>query len=238
MLWYRWVYCVHLCLRQSASCDFLVGLDWWHQTVCFQYKCWKHSCKRLNHLVHYGCLCRQYDFEFQSLMFFQAVHFLHQFAEEFHLTRLWFLKCLSCLSLRHCKYSHFCGGFQAKTKFLVFFKLWRCFLPCILVQTHILQIYALLYIGNWLSQIHSLFNTWQVGYQITSKRSLPWVCGMGPPGDSLLWGRLTIACWLEPLSISESQCKDTKSVRRQLTVAHTCSQLLILFHRFSLLWCL
>ena len=114
----------------------------------------------------------------------------------------------------------------------VIFKLWR------LVQTHSSpSLYFILY-RNWLSQIHSLFNTWQVGYQITSKRSLPWLCGMGPPGDSLLWGRLTIACWLEPLSISESQCKDTKSVRRQLTVAHTCSQLLILFHRFSLLWCL
>ena len=133
---------------------------------------------------------------------------------------------------RICKYRHFKRNFQAKENLLVFFKLWR------LVQTHSSPSLYFILCRNWLSQIHSLFNTWLVGYQITSKRSLPWVCGMGPPGDSLLWGRLTIACWLEPLSISESQCKDTKSVRRQLTVAHTCSQLLILFHRFSLLWCL
>ena len=32
--------------------------------------------------------------------------------------------------------------------------------------------------------------------------------------------------------ISEPRCKDTKTVRGQFTVAHTCSWLLILSHRF------
>ena len=47
---------------------------------------------------------------------------------------------------------------------------------------------------------------------------------------------LRLFCWLGAPSISEPRCKDTKTVRGQFTVAHTCSWLLILSHRFSLFW--
>ena len=71
---------------------------------------------------------------------------------------------------------------------------------------------------------------WLVGYQITSKRSLPWLCGMGPPGDSLLWGRLTIACWLNRwVSLNHNaKIRNRWGGNSQLLIlAHSCSYFFI-----------